>query len=489
MPVLPRVPPSKRDLPALHLSADRLLSTGERLTSDEAAAAGSKRALPPLSIDSDALFAPLALLGPPKAAPPSKRQWPSFFPSLSISSDALLAPLERLAPKPKPTTWKRNLPPLSLSSDAILAPLRQQGAQEEEASMSKRAGGSEDVFDKISVKRLQSNPPQSSASKRDTPHSGLSSASLLDNVPVVGRPLLRGEEETPNTKRDASPLLKLDSEQVMNSLPLSKLGLERLQSSPPPSAPPTKRENEASKPPPFVQVNSLKFLDKLSRVDVLHPLDPPPPASKRNEDSAEDREGPPVVGVNTQQFTDKLKRKTGVDPDPLHRNKALYLRQANTILIPAQYAGIDSGPSPGAVAGIVLGSVAGFLLIVWLLWLISNGGGVLRSSTYVEDDIVVSRHRSRSPGTRRSHRSHRTEMTSRSPRRERVIRQERIVRDRSMPARETSRLRDTVIMDEQIRPERRVEGDDIVEVIEEHSSVSVPPPRRSKGRQSSSGYR
>ena len=69
------------------------------------------------------------------------------------------------------------------------------------------------------------------------------------------------------------------------------------------------------------------------------------------------------------------------------------------------------------------------------------------------------------------------------------MRQERIVRDSVPPPREPSRIRETVLVDE-MRPshtERRVDGDDIVEVIEEHSSVGVPPPKR-KGRKSS-GYR
>lgn len=80
-------------------------------------------------------------------------------------------------------------------------------------------------------------------------------------------------------------------------------------------------------------------------------------------------------------------------------------------------------------------------------------------------------------------------MASRSPRRERVIRQERIIRDSVPPPREPSRIRETTLVDEFNRPppERRVEGDDIVEVIEEHDSIDVPPPRRKSRR--SSGYR
>lgn len=126
------------------------------------------------------------------------------------------------------------------------------------------------------------------------------------------------------------------------------------------------------------------------------------------------------------------------------------------VAIPYFYQGLNAGPAPGAVVGIVLGSVIGFLLLIWLFWTLSNGGGgFIRSSQYEEEDVVV-RRRSRSPRSRRS--SRRTEMTSRSPvRRERVIRQERIVRDIN-PPREPSRIRETVIVDDAPRVERRVEG-------------------------------
>lgn len=168
-----------------------------------------------------------------------------------------------------------------------------------------------------------------------------------------------------------------------------------------------------------------------------------------------------------------------------HAKRALLPRQSPngvTIAIPAQYEGLNSGPAPGAVAGIILGSVAGFLLLIWLLWIASSGSGFIRATTLQEEDVMV-RRRSRSRATRRSRR---TEMVSRSPRRDRVVRQERIVRD-IPPPRETSRLRETIIVDEAPMPERRVEGDDIVEVIEEHSSIGVPPPRRKSRRGSQGG--
>lgn len=154
------------------------------------------------------------------------------------------------------------------------------------------------------------------------------------------------------------------------------------------------------------------------------------------------------------------------------------------------YAGLFAGPTPAAIVGIILGSVVGFLLLMWLLFVLSSGGGFIRTTALEEEDVVVTRrHRSRSPGSRRTHRSsYNAEMRRTSPRRDRdrVIRQERIVRDVPPPRRESSRtrVRESIIVEEDSRPDRRVEGDDIVEVIEEHSSVDggAPPPRRKSRR-------
>lgn len=72
---------------------------------------------------------------------------------------------------------------------------------------------------------------------------------------------------------------------------------------------------------------------------------------------------------------------------------------------------------------------------------------------------------------------------TRSPRPERVIRQERIIRETSRGPPQTM-PRSSFVVEE--RGERRVDGDDVVEVIEEHSDVA---PRRKDRRRSSGGYR
>ena len=101
-----------------------------------------------------------------------------------------------------------------------------------------------------------------------------------------------------------------------------------------------------------------------------------------------------------------------------------------------------------------------------------------------QDHQHVSR-RSRSPQRRSnssslsSDRRRTTTSSDPIPQRDRVVRQERISRGAPRDA-SPSRIRETVIIDE-ARPERRVAGDDVVEIIEEHSDVTTttpPPPRK-----------
>lgn len=153
-------------------------------------------------------------------------------------------------------------------------------------------------------------------------------------------------------------------------------------------------------------------------------------------------------------------------------------QQGGTVYIHTVYQGLNAGPAPGAVVGTVLGSVLGFVFLIWLLWILSNGSGFIRSN-HDEEDVVITRRRSRSP---RRHR--RGEMSQRLPRRDRVYCQERITRD-FLPLQRspgTSRVQESVLVDVP-RVGRRVGGDDLVEVIEERSSVGPGgPPRRNSRR-------
>ncbi|MCJ1284687.1 hypothetical protein MMC26_004023 [Xylographa opegraphella] len=145
---------------------------------------------------------------------------------------------------------------------------------------------------------------------------------------------------------------------------------------------------------------------------------------------------------------------------------SLVRRQQGVFPIPASYAGLDAGPDPGTVVGITLGSVAGFLLILWLIYTCFNMGSGLGNSGIVAEEVVS--RRSMSPPRPRRSRPSRTRSPSRSEMSE----------VRSPPRRER---RETVIIEETRRPAEP--EDDIVEVIEEHS-----PPRRVRS-QRVSGYR
>lgn len=161
-------------------------------------------------------------------------------------------------------------------------------------------------------------------------------------------------------------------------------------------------------------------------------------------------------------------------------------------VIPAQYGALHSSPSPGVVAGIVLGSVAGFLLILAAIYTCLNGFPMAVTSdgvsTYVSraDD----RSRRRASRRRRSTSRHsaamyevRTRTTTTT--RERVVPD--IVDTPTASAFEPSRRAPSA---HRAPPPPRVVprdddssgSEDEVVVIEEHS-----PPRR-KGRRPSPSY-
>lgn len=148
-----------------------------------------------------------------------------------------------------------------------------------------------------------------------------------------------------------------------------------------------------------------------------------------------------------------------------------------TAIIPTGYSN-QNGPSPGTVVGITLGSIGGFLFILWLLYTIFGDGSAIfittTSSSSSSASVVVREHRRKSRHSSSGRGSHREKVE---------IRRERVPIPVPMPVPVVERV--TV---EERRTERRTGGDarsesssstDEVVVIEEHS-----PPRRSK-----SGYR
>jgi hypothetical protein len=136
----------------------------------------------------------------------------------------------------------------------------------------------------------------------------------------------------------------------------------------------------------------------------------------------------------------------------------LLRRQSAIIAIPASYSDLNSGPSPGAVAGIVLGSVAGFVLLLWLLYALFGSGIVVS-----EEGSVVVKERKRSNRTSSRRVSETVEVRRQRPR---------------------SPVVDRIVVEEERETRTAPAGsaEEIV-VIEEHS-----PPRRSKSKRDS-GYR
>lgn len=155
----------------------------------------------------------------------------------------------------------------------------------------------------------------------------------------------------------------------------------------------------------------------------------------------------------------------------LARSISSIFRRQSILPLPATYSGLTTGPDPGTIVGITLGSVAGFLLVLWLLYSCFNmrtsgiGGGAIVA------EEVVSRRSVSPPRPRRARPP---------PPRTRSVSRSEMSEVRSPPRRE--QRRETIVMEETRRPVER--EDDIVEVIEEHS----PPPRRVRS-QRVSGYR
>ncbi|KAF2028249.1 hypothetical protein EK21DRAFT_22093, partial [Setomelanomma holmii] len=142
---------------------------------------------------------------------------------------------------------------------------------------------------------------------------------------------------------------------------------------------------------------------------------------------------------------------------PIAKRQQMVIQQG---IIPTYYN--LNGPAPSTVAGIVLGSVVGFLLIVWLLYSLTQGGGTAIGNTTAmagQEEIVVRRRRNSHGANRSGHSRREVREVSRSPRRS-SGRSQIIVEERRAPPRPRS-----IIVEER---HHRVPGDDVVEVIEEH---------------------
>jgi len=144
-------------------------------------------------------------------------------------------------------------------------------------------------------------------------------------------------------------------------------------------------------------------------------------------------------------------------------------KRYTTISIPATYNHLDSGPTPGVVAGIVLGTVGGICLILYLTFLSLNPGGLARgsASSITDEEVVV--------------RSRRTSSRNRSEVIE-VVEEP----DRRSDYRRPRRDRDRIVEESMTGTEVTSDSRDFVEVIEEESSgvSTMSPPRRPRSYRS-----
>ncbi|KAK0101871.1 hypothetical protein ONS95_001318 [Cadophora gregata] len=161
----------------------------------------------------------------------------------------------------------------------------------------------------------------------------------------------------------------------------------------------------------------------------------------------------------------------------------LQVRQSTSGIIPTTYGNINDGPAPGTVVGIVLGSVGGFLLILWLIYTCMQFGSVSSRSSYTESIVIApARRKSHHGSTTHARRVSETVEVRRAPSPVRIVREpSRVDRVIVEESRETRRERSRSLAG----------GSDEVVVIEEHS-----PPRRKKSTRVSaeterreSGYR
>ncbi|KAJ5613999.1 hypothetical protein N7528_007653 [Penicillium herquei] len=149
-------------------------------------------------------------------------------------------------------------------------------------------------------------------------------------------------------------------------------------------------------------------------------------------------------------------------------------KRYTTFSIPSSYGRMHSSPPPGTVAGIVIGSVGGVVLILYLTFLALNPGGLARgSSSSLDEEVVVT---SRRAGSRRSRSNNTIEVVEERDRRSSY-------RRRPSPRDD----RDHIIVEESMTSATS-EGRDVIEVVEEESSmvssVSTRPPRRARSHRS-----
>lgn len=162
-----------------------------------------------------------------------------------------------------------------------------------------------------------------------------------------------------------------------------------------------------------------------------------------------------------------------------------------TSTVPATYGTTTNGPDAGTVVGITLGSVAGFILLLWLVYTCINVGN---PDAFTDAESTVMSVGTASVGTarrvRKHHRHHHhsprgretVEIRTAGPGRPVVVEDRGGGRVREVVVEDTTRR--SVSRPRPAPPPRVVDEDEEIVVLEEHS-----PPRRHKSRRRSSAER
>ncbi|KAJ5624852.1 hypothetical protein N7510_001161 [Penicillium lagena] len=161
-------------------------------------------------------------------------------------------------------------------------------------------------------------------------------------------------------------------------------------------------------------------------------------------------------------------------------------RRYTTISIPSTYGQQNSNTSPGTVVGIVLGSVGGFVLLLYLIIIALNPSGFARDGGLSVDEEIVIRSR------------HGTLSSSRPSSRRRRSDVVEVVEERDSRRPLSSRYRrerdsDRIVVEESVTATTTTDENDLVEVVEEESSVvssvSTVPRRHQRNSSGRGAYR